>query len=240
MDRIDVLLWLVLPYTAITVFVAGHIWRYRRDQFTWGTRSTQLLERNQLRPAILLFHLGLLAVLGGHFAGLLIPASVTEALGVSEHMYHVASVTAGTVFGAVTIVGFVWLIVRRESSPRVRATTSRVDRATYLLLLIVMSVGMIATLGPNLIDGGYDYRETVSPWFRGVFMLNPDTELVTSAPIVYRMHAIAAFLLFALWPFSRLVHVWSIPVSYLHRSNILYRSRRSLPLGADARRRAES
>jgi nitrate reductase gamma subunit len=225
MDRLEFLLWIVLPYAAITVFVAGHIWRYRRDQFTWGTRSTQLLEGRQLRPAILLFHLGLLAVLGGHFVGLLIPASLTEALGVTEDMYHLGSVAAGSLFGAVTIIGFVWLIVRRESTPRVRATTSVVDRMTYVLLLVVMSLGMMATLGPNLIDGGYDYRETVSPWFRGLFVLNPDLELITSAPFVYRFHAVAAFLLFALWPFSRLVHVWSIPIAYLTRSHILYRSR---------------
>jgi nitrate reductase gamma subunit len=225
MSRIELLLWVVLPYAAITVFVAGHIWRYRRDQFTWGTRSTQLLEGRHLRPAILMFHLGLLAVFGGHFVGLLIPKAWTEAAGVSEDMYHLASVGAGAFFGAVTIIGFVWLIARRESSPRVRATTSTVDRMTYVLLLVVMTLGMIATLGPNLIQGGYHYRETVSPWFRGVFMLSPDVNLITSAPLVYQLHAVAAFLLFALWPFSRLVHAWSIPVSYLTRSNILYRSR---------------
>jgi nitrate reductase gamma subunit len=225
MERVDVLLWIILPYAALTVFVVGHIWRYRRDQFNWGTRSTQLLEQRQLRPAILLFHLGILAVLAGHFAGLVIPASVTEAVGVSEGAYHAGSVVAGTLFGAVAIVGFILLIARRESSPRVRATTSRVDRLTYGLLLIVMLVGMVATLGPNLIGGGYDYRETVSPWFRGLFVLDPDTSLITSAPAVYQVHAAAAFLLFALWPFSRLVHVWSIPLGYMRRSHILYRSR---------------
>lgn len=225
MSRIELLLWIVLPYTAMTVFVAGHIWRYRRDQFTWGTRSTQLLERRQLRPAILLFHLGLLAVLGGHFVGILIPESWTEAVGVTEHQYHLGSVVAGTLFGAITIIGFVWLIARRESSPRVRATTSTVDRMTYVLLLVVMTLGMMATLGPNLIGGGYNYRESVSPWFRGLFTLSPDVDLITGAPLVYQMHAVAAFLLFALWPFSRLVHVWSIPIAYLGRSHILYRSR---------------
>ncbi|HMM48125.1 MAG TPA: respiratory nitrate reductase subunit gamma [Miltoncostaeaceae bacterium] len=238
MSRLDFLLWIVLPYAAITVCIAGHIWRYRHDQFTWGTRSTQLLERHNLRPAILMFHLGLLAVFGGHVVGLLVPSSWTEAVGVSEDMYHAGSVAAGTLFGVITVVGFVWLIARRETTPRVRATTTGIDRLTYLLLLIVMSMGMIATLGPNLIGGGYDYRETVSPWFRGVFTLNPDVGLITSAPAVYQLHAICAFLLFALWPFSRLVHVWSIPVSYVGRSYILYRAR-TRPAPAVARRRAD-
>lgn len=239
MSRVEFLLWIVLPYAAITVFIGGHIWRYRHDRFTWGTRSTQLLENRQLRPAILLFHLGLLAVFGGHLVGILIPESWTEAVGVTEDIYHVASVAAGATFGAVTIIGFVWLIARREGTPRVRATTTMIDRATYVLLLVVMLLGQFATLGPNLIDGGYNYRESVSPWFRGLFSLNPDVGLITSAPLVYRVHAIAAFLLFALWPFSRLVHVWSIPVAYLTRSHILYRSRAPLAVPATARERAD-
>ena len=94
MSRVDLLLWIVLPYVAMAVFVGGHIWRYRRDQFNWGTRSTQLLEGRRLRPAILMFHVGLLAVFGGHFVGLLIPSSLTEALGVSEDLYHAVSVVA--------------------------------------------------------------------------------------------------------------------------------------------------
>ncbi len=84
MSRAELLLWVVLPYVALTVFVAGHVWRYRTDQLGWTTRSTQLLERRRLRPAVLLFHLGLFAVIGGHVLGILVPASVTEAAGLSE------------------------------------------------------------------------------------------------------------------------------------------------------------
>lgn len=235
MSRVDLLLWIVLPYVAMAVFVGGHIWRYRRDQFSWGTRSTQLLEGRRLRPAILMFHFGLLAVIGGHVLGLLVPASMTEAVGVSEGLYHAVSVTAGVSAGALAIIGFALLIARRETSPRVRTTTTTVDRITYLLLAVMMVVGMIATVGPNLIDGGYDYRATVSPWFRGLFGLNPDVDLIAGAPLPYRIHAATAWLLFALWPFSRLVHVWSIPIAYLTRSPILYRTRRTAPEAATKR-----
>ncbi len=235
MSRVDLLLWIVLPYVAMAVFVGGHIWRYRRDQFTWGTRSSQLMERRQLRPAILMFHLGLLAVFGGHVLGLLVPESFTTAIGVSEDFYHWLSVAAGVTAGAVTTIGFALLIIRREGIPRVRATTTTVDRITYALLGIVIVIGMIAAVGPNLIDGGYNYRETVSPWFRGLFALNPDVDLIAGAPVPYRIHAAAAWLLFALWPFSRLVHVWSIPIAYLTRSPILYRTRRAEPEAAARR-----
>lgn len=231
MSPLDLALWIALPYAAVAIFVAGHVWRWRHDQFTWTSRSTQILERRRLRPAILLFHLGFLAVIGGHVLGVLVPASFTEAVGVSEDLYHAVSVTAGTLAGTMMLVGFVLLVVRRETNPRVRATTSRTDRLTYLVLGVMLVTGMYATVGENLIAGGYDYRETVGPWFRGLFTFDPDASLIAGAPLVYRIHAAAAFLLYALWPFSRLVHAWSVPVTYLTRSPILYRSRRG-PAGA--------
>ena len=240
MSRADLLLWIVLPYAALTVFVAGHIWRYRHDQFGWTTRSTQLLERRRLRPAVLLFHVGLLAVIGGHVLGLLVPSSVTEALGVSEDQYHAVSVTAGTLSGLIMLVGFVLLLVRRETDARVRATTTTTDRLTYLLLGVMILTGMYATVGENLLGGGYDYRETVAPWFRGIFTLDPDTSLIAGAPLVYRVHAATAFVLYALWPFSRLVHAWSVPIAYLGRSPILYRSRRRDRGAADERTRTRT
>ena len=238
MSRVNLLLWIVLPYVALTVFIAGHVWRYRRDQFGWTTRSTQLLESRRLRPAILLFHLGLFAVIGGHVLGLLVPASLTESVGVSEDLYHAVSVTAGTLAGLAMLAGFVLLLVRRETDARVRATTTGADRTVYLLLGVMLVTGMYATVGENLLLGGYDYRETVAPWFRGLFTLDPDTSLISGAPLVYRIHAVTAWLLYALWPFSRLVHAWSVPVGYLSRSNILYRSRRRAPVVSDERARS--
>nr|WP_217914172.1 respiratory nitrate reductase subunit gamma [Miltoncostaea marina] len=226
MSRIDLLLWIVLPYAALTVFVVGHVWRYRHDQFGWTTRSTQLLERRRLRPAILLFHVGLLAVIGGHVLGILVPASWTASAGVDEDLYHGVSVTAGTLSGLMLLAGFVLLVARREGDARVRSTTTRTDRLTSLVLGVVVVSGMYATVGENLLGGGYEYRETVAPWFRGLATLDPDADLIAGAPLAYRVHAAGAFLLYALWPFSRLVHAWSVPLGYLGRSHILYRSRR--------------
>jgi len=238
MSRTDLLLWIVLPYVSLTVFVVGHVWRYRHDQFGWTTRSTQILESRRLRAGVLLFHLGLFAVLGGHVLGILVPASLTERVGVSEDLYHGVSVTAGTASGLAMLAGFVLLLARRTTNGRVRATTTRTDRLTYLLLGVMLVTGMYATVGENLLLGGYDYRETVAPWFRGLFTLDPDTSLIAGAPPVYRIHAAAAWLLYALWPFSRLVHAWSVPLGYLGRSHILYRSRRTGAVDRDGRPRA--
>lgn len=225
-------MWGIVPYVALSVFVVGHVWRYRRDQFTWTTRSTQLLEGRALRWGAILFHVGLLAVIGGHVLGILVPESATAAVGVSEHTYHVVSVAAGTSAGVAMSTGFLLLARRRATNSRVRRTTTRMDIAVYVVLGVIIATGMYATVGQNLIGGGYNYRETVGPYFRSIFIFDPDTAKIAAAPFVYKFHALAAFGLYALWPFSRLVHAWSVPVSYLTRAPIVYRSRRAAPARA--------
>lgn len=224
MSRVDLLLWVAIPYLSLAVFVVGHVWRYRRDQLAWTARSTQLLERPLLRLGSLLFHFGVLAVIGGHVLGILVPSGVTEAIGISEHTYHLIALVAGGTAGVAMTAGFVLLVFRRAANPRVRATTSRGDLLMYPLLGVALGTGMLATFGANLVDA-YDYRETVAPWFRGIFTFRPDTELMTGAPFLFQLHAASVFLLYAVWPFSRLVHAWSVPLAYLQRSWILYRSR---------------
>ena len=223
MSRAGLLLWVALPYACLAIFVAGHAWRLGTRKITWTTRSTQLLERRLLRIGSPLFHLGLLAVIGGHVLGILVPKQATEAVGVSDRVYHVVSVGAGTTAGIAMTLGFAVLLYRRMRVPRVRRTTTRADHATYALLGIAIATGMWATVGANLIGGGYDYRETVGPWFRGLFLLDPKPALMAGAPVVYQLHVLATTLLYALWPFSRLVHAWAVPVAYLRRSPILYR-----------------
>ena len=229
MSGIDILLWVALPYAAIALFVAGHIWRYRHDQFGWTSRSTQLLESRWLAWGSNLFHYGALAAIAGHVLGILIPAQLTAFFGVSEELYHLVSVTAGSIAGIACVIGLVILILRRAYFTRVRRTTTRVDVAVYALLAVVITLGMIETLGYNALGGGYDYRSTVGVWFRGLLYLSPHPELMARAPLVYQLHATAAWFLFALWPFSRLVHAWSVPWQYIGRPYILYRRRYARP-----------
>jgi nitrate reductase gamma subunit len=221
----DVLLWIVLPYAAIVAFTFGHVWRYRYDKFGWTSHSTQLLESRWLAWGSNLFHYGALAAIGGHVLGILVPSQVTRSFSVSEHHYHLISVGAGSVAGIACASGLVILIIRRAYFVRVRRTTSRIDIATYVLLAVVIALGMVETIGYNALGGGYDYRSTVGVWFRGLLYLSPHPELMSSAPLVYQLHSAAAWLLFALWPFSRLVHAWSLPWQYVGRPYILYRRR---------------
>ncbi len=228
MSLVSGFLYLVLPYVCLTIFILGHIWRWRYDQFGWTSYSSELQERSWLRWGSPLFHYGAFAAIAGHIMGLLIPRSWTEAIGISDHVYHLFAAWGGAVAAVMVLVGMGILASRRLFSPRVRATTIPVDWVALISLGIVVVLGIIATIG-NLVYVPYDYRRTISPWFRGLFWLHPHGTPVTGAPIHYQLHAITAWILFAMWPFTRLVHAWSIPLAYLWRPYVVYRSRRAAP-----------
>jgi len=236
MNTLDVLLFVVIPYVALAVFVGGHIWRYRYDKFGWTTRSSQLYERRLLRIGSPLFHFGVLFVALGHVGGLLIPESWTEAAGVGETAYHAVALGIGTIAGVCTLAGAAILIYRRRTVGPIFSATTRNDKTMYVLLIGTLLLGLGTTVLGNLTGHPHDYRQTVSPWFRSIFYLHPDTDLILKAPIGFRLHVLAAWTLFAFWPFSRLVHVFSAPVGYLTRPYIVYRSRDE-QLGSRAPRR---
>jgi respiratory nitrate reductase gamma subunit len=222
----DILLWIIFPYIAVTAFLVGHWWRYRTDQFGWTSASTQLLERRILGWASPTFHYGVLAATGGHVIGLMVPKSFTEAVGMSENTYRWFSAIAGAVAGAIVVVGFVGLVYRRSTNPRVRRATTRTDLLVYFLLTVLIGLGCWMTFGHNLLTKSpYDYRDSVSEWWRSLFYLQPKVSAVQDANVIYQIHAVIAWAFWALFPFSRLVHAWSIPLQYLGRPWILYRRR---------------
>jgi nitrate reductase gamma subunit len=225
-STLDTFLWAILPYIALASFVVGHVWRYRRDQFTWTARSTQLLERRLLLVGSVAFHVGMLGVIGGHVVGILVPKSWTGAIGISDHVYHWLAIVAGLATGLLLCLGALVLVYRRLRIDRVRATTIRSDWLMYPLLLVTIALGMLCTIVGGIVDE-YGYRETVSPWFRSIFTLDPKGSLILGAPFLYQAHVVVAWLLFAVWPYTRLVHVWSIPVAYVTRSPIVYRAKGS-------------
>ncbi len=229
-------LWVVFPYLCLTTFVVGHLWRYRYDKFGWTTRSSQLYESRLLRIGSPLFHFGILAVFLGHVMGLGVPKALTEAVGVSEGMYHFMAVSIGAVAGFATLVGMVILIYRRRTTGPVFSATTRMDKAMYLVLATVIVLGLANTVVANLFIH-YDYREGVSVWFRGIFRFSLHPDLMAAAPLSFQLHGLAAMSLFALWPFTRLVHVFSAPVGYLTRPYIVYRSRDDVQLGSHTPRR---
>jgi nitrate reductase gamma subunit len=222
----DVLLWGVLPYFAIVSMIGGTIWRYKYDKFGWTTRSSQLYESRLLRIGSPLFHFGILMVLIGHVVGLLIPESWTEWLGVSENMYHFNALFFGGIAGVLTLGGIAILIYRRRTTGPVFMATTKNDKTMYVVLVAAIVAGLWTTVVSIVAgDHGYNYRETVSPWFRSLFILQPDVQLMAQAPLEFHIHTLIGLLLIAIWPFTRLVHAFTAPLHYLFRPYIVYRSR---------------
>ena len=222
----EILLWIIVPYVAMATFIVGTWWRYRVDQFGWTSGSTQLLERRILGWASPAFHYGALAAIAGHVIGLVIPASWTDALGVSEHTYRWISAILGAIAGLICTIGLAGLVYRRATNARVRRTTSRTDVVTYVLLTVLIVMGTYMTFADNLLTGEpSDYRGSIAPWWRSLFYLDPDVAAALAAPFIYQAHAVIAWAFWGLFAFSRLVHAWSIPLQYLGRPWILYRRR---------------
>jgi nitrate reductase gamma subunit len=220
------LFWDIVPYVTIAILVVGTWWRYRYDKFGWTTRSSQLYESRLLRIGSPLFHFGILVVIFGHVIGLIIPESWTSAVGLSEQAYHIQAVALGTIAGLATLGGATILVYRRRTKGPVFMATTWNDKLMYAVLILAIVAGLATTLvGSGLIGEAHNYRETVSVWFRSIFILQPDGEAMAQAPLPYQIHAIIAMGLFALWPFTRLVHAFSAPVGYLFRPYIVYRSR---------------
>lgn len=226
LTTMDILLWVVLPYVTIAVFVTGTIWRYRYDKFGWTTRSSQIYEGKLIRVASPIFHIGILAVLVGHVVGLLIPEQWTDAANISEDTYHLMAVGIGLVAGAFTIFGVAMLIYRRRTTGPVFAATTKNDKTMYVFLVAAILLGLLTTLvGSGIVGDGYNYRETVSPWFRSIFLLQPQPELMAQSLPSFQVHAVAGMMVFLIWPFTRLVHAFSAPIGYLFRPYVVYRDR---------------
>jgi nitrate reductase gamma subunit len=224
----DVILYAALPYAAIAAFVVGHIWRYQRDQLRWTARSTQLLESRALRWGSVAFHFGALAAIAGHVLGILVPASWTAAAGISDDAYHVIAAVGGLGAGVAVTFGLGVLAYRRLHFARVRATTTRMDVAVFALLAVGIVTGVAVTVLNNVTDD-IDYRATAAPWFRSLFVLDPDVEAMSGTHWMLQLHVSVVWALYALWPFSRLVHAWSIPVDWFRRSPVLFRGRPGRP-----------
>lgn len=230
MTRIDILLWIVVPYVSIAIFILGHIYRYNTDQFGWQAKSSQFLEQKRLRLGSTLFHYGIIFVFFGHVAGILIPNTWFDFLGISSDMYHFGAVWFGGLAGIVTVIGGLLLFLRRVSVKRIVKNSTPSDYVALVLLGIVVLVGFTNTVGYTASGGSFDYRVVIGPWLRELITLRPSEGMVLAmaqSPIGFQSHVLLAFFLFAVWPFTRLVHVFSLPLKYLRRRYIPYRNMRS-------------
>ena len=226
MDYANHLFFGLYPYIAIAVFFVGSMLRYDREQFTWKTGSSQMLESKGIKKGSMAFHIGIIMVLLGHFVGLLTPPAVWHALGIEASTKQLIAMGAGGFFGLICLYGMTILLKRRLTNPRVRATSTTMDIMILVLLYIQLLLGLVSILFSfNHLDGA-DMLLMMN-WAQSIVMLDPIQASASLAPVglIYKLHIFLGMTLFVLFPFSRLVHVWSVPVRYMRRNYQVVRAK---------------
>jgi nitrate reductase gamma subunit len=205
------------PYLALTVFIVGSWLRFDREQFTWRSGSSQLLRRRQLIWGSNLFHVGILLIFAGHFVGLLTPIWIFDALGISHTFKQWMAIVIGGVAGVACFIGLTLLVHRRLFDARIRKTSSFGDIAILLLLYAQLILGMSSIfVSLQHLDGGEMVK--FMTWAQGILTLQPGVwVLVADAHWIFKLHLFLGMTIFLVFPFTRLVHIWSAPVWYLGR-----------------------
>ena len=203
----------VFPYVAIVLAIIGIIWRYRREPFSVSSLSSQFLESRQLFWGSVPWHYGILVILLGHLVGFLVPRTLLAWNGTPWRLYVLEAVAL--IFGLMTLVGIIFLIVRRATDARIRAVTSFMDVVLLLVLLVQIVAGLWTAIFYRW--GSSWYAAIAVPYLWSVIKLNPDVSLVANLPLMVQLHIMGAFVLIALIPFTRLVHFLALPIAYLWR-----------------------
>lgn len=219
-DLANTLGFVVFPYIALTVFVVGHAYRYLADWKHWNARSSQFLHTESLRFASSMFHWGALLTLVGHAGGMLIPQWMYDLAGISAQAHNALAYWLGLLAGLLMVPGAIWLFARRLRQERIAATTSLNDCVLLGLIILVSALGLY-----NVLFTHYDVLYSIAPWIRSVVVLAPEPELMSPVPLSYKLHILTALLLLGYSPFTRLVHIWSVPAAYVLRSFIVFRRR---------------
>lgn len=222
----DIFFFGVYPYLASVVFFLGCLIRYDREQYSWKASSSQIMHNKNFRIASILFHIGILAIFAGHFAGLVIPSELWAMAGISIPTKQLIAMGVGGVFGVVCFIGMTMLVYRRIFNARVRAITTVMDTLILLLIYAQLILGILTIfVSTGHMDGQVMYG--LMNWSRNVLTFRPTVavEFINDVHWIYKLHVFLGMTLFVLFPFSRLVHIWSVPVGYLGRNYQVVRRR---------------
>lgn len=230
------------PYICLTVFLLGSLIRFDRDQYTWKSDSSQLLKVGQLRWGSNLFHIGVLFLFGGHLVGMLTPHFLYEPF-ISAGNKQVLAMTAGGIAGVLGFIGVSLLLHRRLTEPRIRATSKPGDILLLVLLWVQLLLGLASVpLSAQHLDGSV--MMLLAEWAQRIVTFRPGAaEMLVSVSWVFKLHMFLGMTIFLIFPFTRLVHVWSGfgTVGYLLRPYQVVRARRlNLPAGHNLPRRPDA
>lgn len=226
MNVIDTIFFGIYPYVATGIFFLGSLIRYDREQYTWKTGSSQMLSSKNFRIASILFHVGIIMILMGHFAGLVLPWEIWHALGISLATKQIIAMGVGGFFGILCFIGLTMLVYRRLFDPRIKANSSLMDTGILLLIYLQLIIGMVTiVISSGHMDGAVMYN--LMSWSRYLLTFRPveAVEYMSTVHWIYKMHVTLGITLFVLFPFSRLVHIWSVPVQYVLRSYQVVRTK---------------
>src|SRR5512137_2379833 len=233
MNTVYNLAFVVYPYVCLGVFLMGSLARFDRDQYTWKSDSSQMLRTGTLRIGSNLFHAGILFLFFGHLFGQLTPHSVYEIF-MTAQQKQLLAVVAGGIAGAVCFVGLSMLLHRRLFDPRIRLTSHRTDLAILMILWVQLALGL--TTLPASLSHASDPKTMIAlaSYLQGIATFRPDPSLIAGIQWHFIAHMLLGMTIFLLFPFSRLVHVWSgfASIVYLFRPYQVVRSRRlNVPAG---------
>ena len=219
----------IYPYICMSVFLMGSLARYDRDQYTWKSDSSQLLRQGQLRWGSNLFHVGILFLFFGHFVGLLTPHWLYEPF-ITPHAKQLVAIYSGGAAGLVCFIGLSLLIHRRVTDPRIRLTSHRTDLMILIILWVQLVLGLI-TLPFSLMHSDGSAMLLLAEWAQRIVTFRPDDTVLIGLNWPYKIHLVLGMTIFLLFPFSRLVHVWSgfATIAYVFRPKQIVRSRRLNP-----------
>jgi len=226
MKHLNQFFFQIYPYIAIAVLLIGSWARFDKDAYTWRSGSSQLLSNRGMRVGSNLFHVGVLAILGGHIVGLLTPHALYEPF-ISSSNKQLMAMVVGGVFGALCFIGLTILIIRRLTNPRIRATSAARDAVVLWLLFAQLVLGMISiAVSAGHMDGAQMVR--LAEWAQHIVTFRwGAAEYIADAHWVYKAHVFLGLTLLLVAPFTRLVHVWSIPMSYVSRPYQVVRRRQA-------------
>ncbi|MBI3144615.1 MAG: respiratory nitrate reductase subunit gamma [Pseudogulbenkiania sp.] len=227
MNTLHQILFGVYPYIALSVFLLGSLVRFDREQYSWKSESSQLLHRGSLRLGNILFHIGIIGLFLGHAVGLLTPVAVWDALGVAHSFKQVFAMTAGGIMGTLCLIGVLILLHRRFGNERLAANTTWRDKLVMVWILLTLLLGLSTIFVSAQHTDGHE-MVLLMTWAQHIVTLQGDAAShIAGASIVFKAHLFMGMSLFLIFPFTRLVHVWSgfASVGYLGRAWQLVRPR---------------
>ncbi|MCA0201930.1 MAG: respiratory nitrate reductase subunit gamma [Proteobacteria bacterium] len=216
-DWANAFLFGIYPYVCLTVFLVGSIIRFDREQYSWRSQSSQLLRRRQLTWGSNLFHVGILIIFFGHLGGLLTPVAFFDWLGISHGAKQMMAIVVGGTAGTLCMIGLVMLIHRRLFDVRVRVTSSFGDITVLLILFVQLALGL-ASIPVSLdhLDGSE--MVLLMSWAQHIVTFRAGAaDFATSVAPIFKVHLVLGMTIFLIFPFTRLVHIWSAPIWYLGR-----------------------